>query len=106
VTDHLVFYRESPLRKDWVHPSLEEIAESLRNAHDVNRRLVDTVNELYDAKGKTDRELEIVMKELAASKKALHSSRLKNTILTSLLTSIATTTVIAFLFDLLKRAHV
>lgn len=91
----LVCYRESLVRKDWDNPSLEEIAESLKKAHRVNRLLVDTVNELYDDKKNTKMDVEQLQKELGAS-------RLKNTILTSLLSSALTSAVIGGALALFK----
>jgi len=62
--DRLLCYQESPIRKDWDHPSEEEVAQSLKIAHGVNRRLVKTVNELYDEKDTAKAELEAKIKTL------------------------------------------
>jgi hypothetical protein len=94
----LVCYHDSPLRKNWDRPSWDEVAESLKKAHAVNRSLVNTVNELYDEKGKTKRELEEVRSEL-------RTSRLKNTILTSIFSSAITSAIIGAAVAIFKVWH-
>lgn len=50
--DHpVICYQESPVRKDWNHPTFEEMAKSLNKAHDVNRALVSTVDRLQHQLG-------------------------------------------------------
>ncbi len=95
MTDRLRCYHESPVRKDWDNPTPEDIANSLRFAHSVNRRLEETVNELYDEKKTTKAEMEQLRKDLK-------DSRLKNTILTSIFSSAITSTVLGFLLTMLK----
>ena len=91
----LVCYQASPVRKDWDHPSPGEVAESLKHAHSVNRRLVKTVNELYDRKDTTEVEMEQLRSEL-------RTSRLKNTILASVLSSAVTSGILAGILALAR----
>jgi hypothetical protein len=95
MTDRLRCYHDSPVRKDWDNPSPEDVANSLRFAHSVNRRLEETVNELYDEKKTTKAEMEKMRADLDASK-------LKNTILTSLLSSAVTSAILGAIIAMLK----
>jgi hypothetical protein len=91
----LVYYQDSPIRKDWDHPSPDEVAESLNHAHWVNRRLVKTVNELYD----TDDQRVNAMEEL---RQELKTSKLKNTVLTSIFSSAVTAAILSAMLAILK----
>ena len=82
--DPLLCYQDSPVRKDWNHPSPAEVAESLNKAHAVgrsleliNRQLVTTVNQLHDDQKKTTTEMEEVKEKLKQSIKALWVSKIK-----------------------------
>jgi predicted nucleic acid-binding Zn-ribbon protein len=88
--DRLLCYHDSPIRKDWDNPSETEIAESLKKAHAVNRRLVETVNELYDAKKSMKTEIEGLRDKLG-------KSRTKTEVLSSILTSAVTSAIIGAL---------
>lgn len=88
-------YQDSPTRNDWENPSPKQVAQSLRKAHHVNRQLVATVNGLYDDKKKLQSEIDDV-------RKALSVSQLKNTILTSLLSSAVTSAIIGSVIALVK----
>lgn len=95
MNDRLLCYQESPVRKNWEHPSLDEIAHSLKKAHAVNRSLVNEVNALYDEKKKTKAELAQVQSDLG-------KSQLKAQILTSLLSSAVTSAIFAVIMKVLK----
>ncbi len=95
----LALYHQTPERKNWDHPTLDEIARSLRKAHASNRTLEATVNELTDSKRKMKKELDDVRGELG-------QSRLRVTVLTSVLSSAATATFIGGLVALVRNfAH-
>jgi hypothetical protein len=80
--DRLCCYQELPTRNDWDNPSHREIAQSLKVAHGVNRRLVKTVNELYDARDAERQQMEAEMKELRGE---LRVSNLKTWFLAAIL---------------------
>ncbi len=88
-------YHDSPTRNDWENPTREQIAQSLKKAHHVNRQLVRTVNELYDDKKGMQTEMEKLRCELG-------TSQLKNTVLTSLFTSAATSAIIGAVIGVAK----
>jgi hypothetical protein len=96
--DTLCCYQQLPLRKNWDKPSPKEVAESLKMAHNVNRQLVTTVNELYDERRKAKSEMDELRTDLKAS-------RLKNTILTSIFSSAVTSAIIGIAIALVKMFH-
>lgn len=91
----LSLYQRLPVRKDWNHPTREDIADSLRKAHEVNRKLIVTVNELIDARKKMKKDMDDLDREL-------RQSRLRATILTSVLSSASTATFIGGLVTLFR----
>jgi hypothetical protein len=82
IKERLACYQDLPTRKDWDNPSPREIAQSLKVAHGVNRRLVATVNELYDARESEQKQWEAEKKKL---RRELRISNLKTWFLAAIL---------------------